>query len=275
MYKLIAIDLDGTLLNENKEITKENLKVINKAIEKGYDIAIATGRRYWSAKDLTRNINSHLTIFANNGNMVRNSSDDKEIISKYLDPYDYRIIVEEGRKRNLNPIIHFDGYHEGFDIAIEKDKDYKGYYNYLSEGNRFKIINNYLDIEDKILTLVYPGKKQELDEFYLHINKAYPNMYNSHIMENMVLSEALLEIMNPAGTKWLSILEYAKQRNINPEEIIAIGDNNNDIAMIKGAGLGIAMINGSQSIKKVADRISELDNNESGVAFELKRVLNI
>ena len=45
--------------------------------------------------------------------------------------------------------------------------------------------------------------------------------------------------------------------------------------MIKGAGLGIAMINGSQSIKKVADRISELDNNESGVAFELKRVLNI
>ena len=54
MYKLIAIDLDGTLLDDHKEISKENIQLINKLIERDYEVVIATGRRYWSAKELTK-----------------------------------------------------------------------------------------------------------------------------------------------------------------------------------------------------------------------------
>lgn len=94
-------------------------------------------------------------------------------------------------------------------------------------------------------------------------------------MENIHLAEALLEIMNPLGDKWLSLLEYAKDKGIDKSEIIAIGDDNNDIEMIKNSGCGIAMKNGSQYVKKVADIISEKDNNQSGVAHELKKLLKI
>ena len=67
MYKLIAIDLDGTLLDDKKEISKENVDLIKELIEKGYEVVIATGRRYWSAKELTKNIDKPLTILANKG----------------------------------------------------------------------------------------------------------------------------------------------------------------------------------------------------------------
>ncbi len=275
MYKMIAMDLDGTLLNDKKEISHENLKVINKAIEKGYEIVIATGRRYWSAKDITKKIDSPITILANNGNIVRNSINDKAIITKYLDIKDFRVIVEEGKKIELDPIIHLDGYDEGIDIVIERDEDYEGYYNYFYDSIRYKKIKSYLEIRDKVLAIVYPGKMSVLSKFYSHIVERYPGIYNAHIMENMVSAEAFLEIMNPKGTKWQSLLEYAGTIDIKPEEIIAIGDNNNDASMIRGAGLGIAMINGSESLKEIANIISVKNNNESGVAFELNRVLNI
>lgn len=274
MYKLIAMDLDGTLLNDNKEITKENLKFINDLDEKGYEVVIATGRRYWSAKQLTRGIRNHITILANNGNIVRHSSDDKEIITKYLNLNDFRTIMKEGRKRNLYPIIHIDDFHGGTDIVIELDQDHESYYNYLSNDKRFKQVENYLDINNKVLAVVYVGKKNQLKDFHLDILREYPNLYNSHIMENIAVAEALLEIMHPQGTKWLSLLEYATSIDIKKDEIIAIGDDNNDIEMIEGAGLGIAMKNATKKVKSVADHITEKNNNESGVAFELKKILN-
>ena len=127
MYKLIAIDLDGTLLDDNKNIPKENLETINKLIRKGYEVVIATGRRYWSAKELTKEIDGHITIIANNGNIVRNSLNDEVIVAKYLDYKDYRLIIEEGRKRGLHPVVHIDDFEKGVDILVEPNRDYGDY----------------------------------------------------------------------------------------------------------------------------------------------------
>lgn len=275
MYKLVAMDLDGTLLNDKKEITQENLKLINTLENKGYEVVIATGRRYWSAKDLTREIKSDITILANNGNVVRNSRDDKDIITKHLDINSFRTIMKEGKNRNLYPIIHVDDFHGGIDIIIELDKDDKNYYDYMEKNKRFIQVDNYLDIQKKILAVVYVGDKATLNNFRIDILNKYPNLCNAHIMENISIAEVLLEIMHPEGTKWLSLLEYASSKNIKAEEIIAIGDDNNDIEMLQNVGLGIAMKNATKGVLSVANHITEKNNNESGVAFELRRVLNL
>ena len=81
--------------------------------------------------------------------------------------------------------------------------------------------------------------------------------------------------MNPLGNKWSSIVDYANSKGIKTEEIIALGDNNNDIEMVMNAGLGIAMKNGTDLIKEVANRVSQKDNNESGVAHELREILGL
>ena len=277
MYKLIAIDLDGTLLNDKKIIPEDNLKLMKKIIDKGYEVVIATGRRYWSAKQLVKDINRPMVILANNGNIVRDTKDDQIIIKKYLDLKDFKTLIQEGKERGLYPIIHVDQFEEGIDLIIEMDKAHKKYHNYVAQSEeRYKKVENLLEIkEDKILAVVYAGGKEELKGFHYHINEKYPNRFNSHIMENIIVAEALLEIMNPLGCKWLSLLEYAKQMGIAEREIIAIGDDNNDAQMIKNAGCGIAMKNASEGVKKVANVITEKDNNESGVAFELKKILRL
>ena len=277
MYKLIAIDLDGTLLDDKKIIPEENLRIICELIDKGYEVVIATGRRYWSAKQLIKDIDNPLIVLANNGNIVRDSKNDEIIIKKYLNLDDFKTLIQEGRKKGLNPIIHVDNYEEGIDLVIEMDKVHTDYYNYLSKfEERYRKVENYLEMDDdKILAVVYVGSKKDLQKFHLDINERYPDSYNSHVIENIASAEALLEIMNPLGCKWLSLQEYAKEKGIGGSEIIAIGDDNNDAQMIKNAGCGIAMKNANEQVKNLADIITEKDNNESGVAFELRKVLNL
>lgn len=277
MYKLIAMDLDGTLLADDKTISKENLDTIHSLILKGYEIVIATGRNYFSAKELTKEIKDNLIYLANNGNIIRDSKDDNVLLNTFLNSKDYKKVLEEGDLRKLQPIVYIDYFSRGYDLIFQKDSGHGEYFNSITRNvNRYFEVDNILDYDiDRVLAIVYPGKSNVLNDFYKYLNKKYPDNYSSHIMENITMSEALLEIMNPQGTKWNSLKEYARRRGIETEEIITIGDDNNDIGMIDNAGLGIAMSNGSEMIKRHADIITKRDNNNSGLSYELKRILNI
>lgn len=277
MYKLIAVDLDGTLLDDDKNIPEDNVNLMKELIDSGYEIVIATGRRYWEAKNLIKDIDRPMVILANNGNIVRDLKDDRLLIKKYLDIEDFKKVVKESRKRGLYPLIIVDDYENGIDVVVEIGNASEFHNIYLSRAKeRYKEVEDYLKAEDlNILSVVYAGDKNDMEGLYDYINERYPNVYKSHLMENIQAAEALLEIMNPLGDKWLSLLDYAKEKRIDQSEIIAIGDDNNDAEMIKNAGLGIAMKNGSQLVKSIADIITEKDNNESGVAFELRKILKL
>ncbi len=277
MYKLIAIDLDGTLLDDKKNIPEENIKLMRELIDREYEIVIATGRRYWEAKNIIKDINRPMVILANNGNIVRDLKDDKILIKKYLDIEDFKKVIEESRKRGLCPLLLVDEYEKGIDVVVEAGNINEYHDVYLSRAeDRCKKVEDYLEMEDlNILSIVYFGDKKDMEGLYDYINERYPKIFKAHLMENIRVAEALLEIMNPLGDKWLSLLDYARERGIERKEIIAVGDDNNDIEMIKNAGLGIAMKNASPMVKEVADIITEKDNNEAGLAFELRKILKL
>ncbi|SHH87409.1 Cof-type HAD-IIB family hydrolase [Sporanaerobacter acetigenes] len=276
-YKLIAIDLDGTLLTDDKRITDESISALKEIIERGYEIVIATGRRYWSAKRFVESIDENICILANNGNIVRNKKDDKILIKKYLNVEDFNLLVEEGKREGLYPVIHVDNYEDGYDMVIELDRKNSKYSTYLSDNvDRFRRVDDLLKMDSpKVLTVVYVGDKEKLESFNNKILEKYPGKYSSHVMENMTIAGALLEVMNPLGSKWLSLEEYGKAKGIKDYEMIAIGDDNNDVEMVKKAGLGIAMKNGSLKVKEAADIVTDKSNNENGVGCILKEVLNI
>ncbi|MTI47027.1 HAD family hydrolase [Sporosalibacterium faouarense] len=275
-YKLIAIDLDGTLLNDEKKIPKLNIEILQELYKKGLEIVIATGRRYWSAKDLIQELKLDLVVLGNNGNIVRETKDDTLIVTKYMDMNDFYNLVKEGRKVGLFPILHVDHYHDGYDMLIELDPEHSKYSSYMSKNlKRYKRVNDFLDYKDaNVLVACFMGDVEELKSFEKHLKKSYPNRYNSHIMSQLTMPGGLLEIMNPKGSKWLTLKDYAVGKGIKSEEIIAIGDDNNDIEMIRRAGLGIGMKNGSDKVKKVADIITKKTNNEGGVGEILREVLN-
>ena len=167
MYKLIAIDLDGTLLDDSKKIPDLNIEVLNKLIDKGYEVVIATGRRYFSAKSFLKEINSHLIILANNGNIVRNSEDDKVILSKFMDKNSYLDLLNEANNLGLRGIVHVDLFNDGIDMVIELDEKHKSHKKYIfEEDNRYLLLPK-LEIEkqDRVLAVVYPGDADIIYEF--------------------------------------------------------------------------------------------------------------
>lgn len=277
MYKLIALDLDGTLLNDEKKIPQLNLDFISDAIVAGYEIVIATGRRYYSAKELTSKIPNDLTILANNGNIIRNSIDDKIIFNKFISKDDLMKVLKLGKELSLHPIVHVDYYEDGIDMLVESvffEREACSYF--TATENRYKIMSiEELFEQERVLALVYPGKKSKLVDFYKQLNNRFPKAYNSHILEKIQIAEAMLEIMNPWGSKWKSLVEYADTKGIKADEIIAVGDDNNDLEMIINAGLGISMKNGSSLMLEAADLVTQRDNNESGLAYELRKILGL
>jgi len=274
---MVAIDLDGTLLNDEKIIPDENKRVLNKLIDKGIEIAIATGRGYWSAKNFTKNLGKELTIIGNNGTIVRTMNDDKVLMKKYLDKNDFFTLLREGRKRGLYPVLHVDHYEEGYDLMFELDKNDMRYSTYLSRtSDRYVQIDDLFKYnEPRVLSTVYIGEIKTLKEFQSILSTSYSDKYNSHILDKLINVGPILEIMHPLGSKWLTLSEYAKEKGIKNEEIIAIGDDNNDIEMIQNAGLGIGMKNCSEKIKKVADIITKKTNNEAGVAYALREIFKL
>lgn len=277
MFKLIAIDLDGTLLNKDRQISKENKEIINRIIKLGYEVVIATGRRYYSAKEMVKELDNHLIILANNGNIVRRSEDDHLIFAKFLDVDAYKDMILEGKKYGLTSIVHVDMYHEGIDMVVELDEVNNSHMNYLREPDKRYLVTTQKEVlsQNRVLAVVYPGKADVLNRFYSEINEKYPNRYSSHVLEKIYIAEAMYEAMNPLGSKWKSLLEYANLKGIKRDEIIAIGDDNNDLEMILNSGLGIAMKNSSELVKNAADIITEKDNNDSGVADVLEKLLKL
>lgn len=277
MIKLIAIDLDGTLLDNSKRIPQDNIDIVNTLVSKGYEVVIATGRRYYSAKMMTKGLDGHFVILANNGNIVRRTDDDQLIISKFLDKDSFQDMLMEAEISNLRGIIHVDMYQQGIDMVLERDDDNNSHMKYITESdNRYLLLpRKEILTLDRVLAVVYPGNAKILKDFRRSIDEKYPERYSSHVLENINIAEAMYEAMNPAGSKWKTLLEYAELRGVHRDEILAIGDDNNDVEMILNAGVGIAMKNGSFLARESADYVTEKSNDESGLAHTLKSILKV
>ena len=277
MYRLIAIDLDGTLLDSKKRISRDNIDMVNKLISIGYQVVIATGRRYYSAKMLIRDLDSHLVVMANNGNIVRNSLDDSLILSKFLQRSSFVDILKEGKLHNLRGIVHVDMYQKGIDMVVELDEMGSEHMRYMTEADKRYLVlpEKELYLLDRVLAVVFPGDYKAIHQFSQSVQAKYPDRYSSHVLENIYIAEYMYEAMNPGGSKWKTLKEYADSIGVAREEIIAIGDDNNDVDMLVNAGLGIAMKNGSSLAKEAADLVTEKDNDNSGLAHVLGKVLNV
>jgi Cof subfamily protein (haloacid dehalogenase superfamily) len=273
-YKMVVLDLDGTLLDNEKQISEKNEYMLKELHNKDIEIVIATGRNYYMAKKLTEKIKSiNPVILSNNGSVVRRSHNDEVLYYNYLDPMFFEKIYCEGLKRNLNPFIHVDEYNNGYDIIYEKEEFEREYSGYIKKDyNRAKMIKFEPLNTQRILSVCYFNEYNKLIDFGNEManNKNYNTIFNRNLGKL-----TLLEFLHPNGSKWSSLKKYAEQRNIKEQEIIAIGDDNNDLEMLKNAGMGIAMVNGTEEVKKAAKKVSKFDNNDSGVYHELSEIFKI
>lgn len=272
MYKIVMIDLDGTLLNDNKNVSNKNIEMINKVYkEKNVIFVIATGKNIGDIQYIIDAVGEGINkyVIASNGAIIKDNVKDGYILKNYLTDDEVIHIIEEYKKRNLIGLIQTE---EG---PVIEDK-------LASEVESATYAENLKDyvMDNKVsnIALITPmGKKEDLkllknvidNEFYTLEATAICDF--THTNNGKTFTCKYIDVMKKGSTKANAMKILIDYLNIRKEEVIAIGDGGNDIPMFEVAGYKIAMGNASKELKQKADYITDTNNND-GVAKALEYV---
>lgn len=270
MYKLVCIDMDGTLLNSKREISETNKKALKKAFDMGVHIVITTGRIYINAEYYSNLIGIESPIIASNGAIIKEKGSN-EFIYKAAIPKEINLqILEICNKYKLYPRFHTitDIYYSdsmfnfmnimlylSFTIKV-KSKDHRVRMHYIRSKRKWNKIFNY-NKEDIVKCEIYSFDKEKIKNVYDELKKIETI--------TVVPGFSSLEITPKGVSKGSAIKYLAEKYKIKREEIVAIGDSENDIEMIQYAGFGVAMGNAIKAVKDKANYITT-SNDEDGVA---------
>lgn len=276
-YKMIALDMDGTLLNEAKELTLETKDVLDRLYQQGVEIVIATGRRFWYAQLPLHKLDYPVQVLANNGSVIRNSKTGERSYQAYMSRALYKGLIGLGSEHGVSPLIHVDYYEEEWDFLVDREATDPMYASYLRPTeSRLRIVPDLFSYSgDRVMVLCYMGSYERLALIEKQIHQSFPGQCNTHIITSVPKVGPILEVLSDLCGKWRSLQGYANSKGIKGHEIIAIGDDMNDFEMIEKAGLGIAMQNAVPEVKTVAKRITPVSNNENGAALVLKDIFGL
>ncbi len=279
MYKMLVTDLDGTLLDDYKEIPEKNIKVINK-LNKEFGIipVIATARPLEVAEYIAKKGGPAFKsyIIATNGAILMDLKKRKYLVNKCLSSRQIEDLIDICKTNELE-----------YEFMTTKCEvaDIKYSYRRVVDpmyDNMGVPFNYQYDLERYIRNLRKPiplfavnGTEEELKECYsklasiqgLQISK--PCIRTTPEIDGRVETLAYYDIMREGVTKASAIQVLAEHLRIKKEEIIAIGDGGNDIEMLQAAGLKVAMKNATDSLKEIADFITPENNNVGGVGIFL------
>lgn len=272
MFKMICLDLDGTLLRSDKTIASLTSSYLNQLAEEGIRVVVATGRHFDYADYLTKDILGAKYIIANNGAGIFDIKNKATISSTYIDERLVYKFINLSQDHGLDPIVYTNAMDLGIDMVVSSDLDTSYHIENLVRNNdRIGYIEDGLGL-NKALALVIYGNVSELRKFEIYIDDLFKDRVNCHIMDSTYDDMGMLEIMDASVHKWTGIAKLAKKLNVCQEEIVCFGDAINDIEMIRNAGLGVAMKNSNKIIFPYADRITMRTNDEDGVYYELKEL---
>ena len=260
MYKLIAIDLDGTLLTDDLTVSPGTIKAIQQAVEMGTVVTIATGRMFSSAKQVAEQLGINVPLITYQGALIMDTDENEVIFERLISSDIAKKIVEISTEQNLHLQVYQDDILYG---AVENDKliDYAAGVKvpYTVEPDLFKLV------ETGFTKALIIEKPETIDVLQEELKSLFGN--RAHIAKS---KPHFLEITHPEANKGLALLHLAETLGIKQSEIIGIGDNHNDRELIETAGLGVAMENAVQEMKDIADYVS-LSNNEEGVKHVIEK----
>lgn len=267
-YKIVFIDIDGTLYNSKSKITKFTKDIITKLSKKGVLVVLTSGRNSYQVRAISQSVNASNYIIASNGAEVYDYLNDIDIYQSNIDYLTVEKIYQYCQEHNLKLYLNT----KYKRLVNQRDSGFpeNTYVSSLEEikGNIISQIvvqssnfNRMLVLKDLFHTK-YPILKNANSSSQLRNLQHQANdvFFRDFILENTSKSSGIVKL-----------LEYLK---IPAEEAISLGDSYNDISMFELTGLSIAMGNAIPEIQKQADRVT-LSNNQDGVAYALKNIFKI
>ncbi len=261
MYRLLAIDLDGTLLTPQHTISPRTLHTLQRAVAAGMKLVIATGRVPYIFHFLAEQLPLNAPQITGNGAIIVDAHG-KEFLHELLVPTQHIVpTLDALASLGLQPCYYT---HES--LFVEQA---------LYDIHNWYLANAPVTIIDKVIN-TYPQPCIKLAAFGdARTLREKRRELEQHFAGQLYVTQTArewLEFMHPAVSKAHALKDITQMLAIKPDEVLAFGDNHNDIEMLRFAGLGIAMGNAHDEVKTAADYVT-LSNAEDGVAVAIEKFI--
>lgn len=257
--RLLAIDIDGTLVNSRDELTPATRDALVRAGKSGIQVVLATGRRYSRTLHLIEPLGIDVPLVSASGALVKDPSDHRTVFRAEFAPGVLLRTLQTIAQSGFEPVVCGDTYSEGFDF-------YRG-----QEAVRGPELAEYVRMNPEsgriwpgltesppadVFAAFSMGTKEQMLYLESVLHGAVPGKLSTHVLRSPKYTGFLCEVAPAGVTKWSGVLHLAHEMGVSEREICAVGDDVNDIPMILAAGLGVAMGNALPEVKAAADRIA-------------------
>lgn len=269
--RLIALDIDGTLLDSRFQVPEANREAVAAATARGIEVALVTGRRYDFALPVARQIQAPLTMIVSNGALIR-TSDGMTHLRHVLPCQTAKRVLERTQTWRDAAAVIFDraGQDQVLVETIESDDPIRTAY--YTRNREFIGIANPLEgcLTEDPIQVMYSGTVERIRAAEQALRRApFAQEFALAVTIYAARNFAMLDVVHPICSKGASLAEWAGLRGIAREEILAIGDNHNDLEMLTFAGVPVVMRNGVAELKGFGWHETS-SNDESGVAAAIE-----
>jgi len=256
-YKLLAVDIDGTLVNSRSKLTPETKKAIKLAVNEGIIFTISTGRPLQGVRPLAEELGleKDLPFITYNGAMVVLSKSSEIIYQQALLPKDALNIVQLGEQFGTSVMVW-----KNNNLYTTRLDDRAYNYSQISKVTPLLIDDISSLLKDGATKILWYDEINRINEFEQAVGEFLGGNVNYHTSKPF-----FLEFVDKRASKAIAMEKIGLRFGIGQSEMIAVGDGFNDLSMIEYAGLGVAMGNAAAAIKDKADYVTA-SNDEDGVA---------
>ncbi|MBW2229321.1 MAG: HAD family hydrolase [Deltaproteobacteria bacterium] len=273
--RMLALDIDGTLAVRGDEVSVATRDALHGAHARGIEIVIATGRRYRTTRRVIEALGLGVPAICLGGALVK-AHDHTTLHAQAFAPQDFRLLADALREAGLTLVGQRDSHAAGGADFVVDD---------VTPGN--EAIERYLatnanhwercDVgvhasRDDVLVIGTFGELGPLESMTARLSETHGHRFSSHIVPTPWDGSFYLEIVSAHVSKWSGLLTLGDRLGISREEICAVGDERNDIPMVRGSGLGVAMANGNDALKAAADWVCGR-NDEDGLVEVVDHIL--
>lgn len=271
--QLIALDIDGTLLDSRSHLPEENRRAIEEAAARGIGIVLVTGRRFHSARFIAEQIPTDVELISSNGAVIKSKSGETHLRSLLPVGTARRVLDATEEYRPMSGVI-FDRPAEN-QLVFER-VDWEGpligpyLRRHRSQVAEVMPLVNCLDGEDPI-EVMFIGECEAIRRAFGTLEGLpFRGEYTLALTEYPARGLSMLDVLRPGVTKGTALAAWARRRGIARENVMAIGDNWNDREMLEFAGLPVVMANSIQDLKSRGWAVT-LSNDEGGVACAIRK----
>ena len=269
--RLIALDIDGTLLDSRWQLPEANRAAIRAATERGIEVALVTGRRYDFALPIARQVGTPLTMIVSSGAVIR-TYDGETHVRHLLLKETARRVLELTRPWRDSAGVVFDRRRENQIVLETMNSDDPIRTAYYTRNREFLGLANPLEsclTEDPIQVMLSGGIRRMREAETTLRGAEFRAAFALAVTVYLSRDFSMIDVINPVCSKGASLAEWAALRGVTREEVLAIGDNHNDLEMLTFAGIPVVMGNGVAELKGFGWH-QTTSNDEGGVAAAIE-----